>query len=97
MAEFTFFVDADLYFYGGGELPATEADLREAGIESVDIPKNYDLDLSERIPVRVQGTPRGIRFYAALLSVRDPLQLEEMERVVTAAERRGEGAAATPE
>lgn len=85
---FTFFVDGDLYFYGGGELPATEDELRDAGVWKVDIPTNYGLDLSERIPVRVEGTVAGIRFYAGLLSLRDPLQLEEMERVLTAASRR---------
>ena len=90
MAEFTFFVDADLYMMNGGELAATEADLHEAGVWAVDIPKGYDMDLADRIPVRVSGAPRGIRFYAKLLGLRDSLQLEEMERVLAAAEARGE-------
>jgi len=88
VATFTFFVDGDLYFYGGGELPATEEDLREAGVWKVDIPTNYGVELSERIPVRVEGTVAGIRFYAAILGLRDPLQLEEMERVLAEAARR---------
>jgi hypothetical protein len=40
--------------------------------------------------VRVVGTPKGLRFYAKLLNVRDPLQLEELERVIAAADARGE-------
>ena len=90
MAEFTFFVDADHYVLHGGELAAEEADLHEAGVRSVDIPTAYGLDLGERIPVRVVGSPRGLRFYARLLGVRDPLQLEELERVLAAAEARGD-------
>lgn len=90
MAEFTFFVDADGYFFGGGELQATEDELHEAGVQRVDIPEGYGLDLGERIPVRVEGTPRGLRFYAQLLGLYDPLQLEELERVCAAAEARGE-------
>jgi hypothetical protein len=81
MAEFTFFVDADLYATNGGELAAVEADLHEAGVESVDIPTGYGLDLGERIPVRVRGTAGGLRWYAKLLGVRDPMQLEELDRV----------------
>ncbi len=88
VATFTFFVDGDLYFYGGGELPATEEDLREAGVWKVEIPTAYGLDLSERIPVQVEGTAAGLRFYAGLLGLRDPLQREELERVLAAAERR---------
>lgn len=88
MAEFTFFVDADLYMMNGGELAATEEDLHTAGIRSVDIPKEYGADLADRIPVRVNGTPAGIRFYAKLLGLTDPLQLEEMERVLANAQRR---------
>ncbi|MFM8626884.1 MAG: hypothetical protein ACKOCC_08090 [Actinomycetota bacterium] len=91
MAEFTFFVDADLYAMNGGELAASEQDLHDAGVERVDIPKGYDTDLGDRVPVRVEGSPRGIRFYGRLLGVRDPLQLEELERVMAAAEARGEG------
>ena len=88
MAEFTFFVDADLYMMNGGELAATEEDLHQAGVWGVDIPKGYDMDLGDRIPVRVNGSPKGIRFYCKLLGVKDPLQLEEMERVLAAAELR---------
>ncbi|MEY3806310.1 MAG: hypothetical protein RIR69_1122 [Actinomycetota bacterium] len=88
MAEFTFFVDADLYMMNGGELAATEEDLHAAGIRSVDIPKEYGANLADRIPVRVNGEPRGIRFYAKLLGITDSMQLEEMDRVLTAAEKR---------
>jgi len=91
VAEFTFFVDADLYAMNGGELAATEQDLHDAGVERVDIPKGYNTDLGDRVPVRVEGSPRGIRFYGRLLGVRDPLQLEELERVLAAAAARGEG------
>lgn len=90
MAEFTFFVDADLYQMNGGELAADEADLHAAGVESVDIPNEYGADLGMRIPVRVTGTPKGLRFYARLLGVRDTMQLEELERVLAAADARGE-------
>lgn len=90
MAEFTFFVDAELYGFGAGELAADEADLHEAGVRSIDIPVQYGADLGERIPVRVVGTPKGLRFYAKLLHVRDPIQLEELERVLAAADARGE-------
>lgn len=90
MAEFTFFVDADLYAMNGGELAASEQDLHDAGVERVDIPLGYNTDLGDRVPVRVEGTPRGIRFYARLLGVRDPIQLEELDRVLAAAEARGE-------
>lgn len=90
MAEFTFFVDTDLYAMNGGELAASEADLHDAGVHWVDIPREYDSNLAHRVPVRVNGTPRGIRFYGRLLGVRDPLQLEELERVLTAAIARGE-------
>ena len=88
--EFTFFVDADLYGFGAGELAADEQDLHDAGVRLVDIPEGYGLDLGSRIPVRVVATPRGLRFYAKLLGVRDPLQLEELDRVVAAAEARSE-------
>jgi hypothetical protein len=90
VAEFTFFVDADLYGFGAGELAAEEDDLHAAGVRSVDIPTNYGLDLGERIPVHVVGTPKGLRFYAKLLNLRDPLQLDELERVIAAADARGE-------
>lgn len=90
MAEFTFFVDADLYGFGAGELAADESDLHDAGVRSVEIPTGYAVDLGERIPVRVVGTPKGLRFYARLLGVRDPLQLDELERVIAAADARGE-------
>jgi hypothetical protein len=88
MAEFTFFVDAGAFFVGGGELHATEEDLHDMGIRRVDIPTAYGLDLGERIPVRVEASPRGLRAYARLLGLRDELQLEELERVCSAAERR---------
>ncbi len=90
VAEYTFFVDADLYMMNGGELAATEADLHEMGVWSVDIPKEYGTDLGDRVPVRVKGTPKGIRFYSRLLGLSDPLQLEEMGRVLAAAEARGD-------
>jgi hypothetical protein len=90
VAEFTFFVDAELYGFGAGELAADEADLHDAGVRSVDIPVQYGADLGERIPVHVVGTPKGLRFYAKLLHVRDPIQLEELERVLAAADARGE-------
>lgn len=90
MAEFTFFVDADLYITYGAELPATEADLQDAGVRKVDIPNEYGADLGERIPVRVEGSIQGLRFYAALLGIRDEMQLEELNRVLNAAEARGE-------
>lgn len=90
MAEFTFFVDADLYGFGAGELAAEESDLHDAGVRSVEIPTGFAVDLGERIPVRVVGTPKGLRFYAKLLNVRDPLQLADLERVLAAADARGE-------
>lgn len=90
MAEFTFFVDADHYGFGAGELAADESDLHAAGVRIVEIPSGYGVDLGERIPVRVVGTPKGLRFYARLLGVRDPLQLDELERVIAAADARGE-------
>jgi hypothetical protein len=88
MAEFTFFVDAEHYALHGGELAAEEQDLFDHGVRSVDIPIGYGADLGERIPVRVVGDPGGLRFYAKLLGVRDPVQLEELGRVCSAAERR---------
>jgi hypothetical protein len=81
--EFTFFVDAETYMSYGGELDATEQDLRDLGIESVDIPRGYASDLGERIPVRVRGTARGLKAYARLIHLHDPLQLEEMQRVTS--------------
>ena len=90
VAEFTFFVDADLYGFGTGELAADESDLHEVGVRSVEIPTGFGADLGERIPVRVVGTPKGLRFYAKLLNVRDPLQLADLDRVVAAADARGE-------
>jgi hypothetical protein len=86
MAEFTFFVDADLYMMNGGELAATEEDLHEMGVWGVDIPKEYGMDLGDRVPVRVNGSSAGIRFYSKLLGMKDPLQIEEMDRVLAAAE-----------
>lgn len=93
MAEFTFFVDADSYGLGGFDaaaLAADESDLFDAGVESVDIPTAFGSDLGERIPVRVVATPTGLRFYARLLGVKDPMQWEELERVIAAAIARGE-------
>lgn len=90
MAEFTFFVDADRYLMNGGELAASEQDLFDQGVRSVQIPDGFDLDLSERIPVRVTASPAGLRYYSKLLGVRDALQLEELERCVAAAELRGD-------
>ncbi len=93
MAEFTFFVDAESYGLGGFDasaLAADENDLFEAGVESVDIPTAFGSDLGDRIPVRVVATPKGLRFYARLLGVRDGMQLDELERVIAAAVARGE-------
>ena len=84
--EFTFFVDADTYFSAGAELAAVEADLHEAGVESVDIPRGYASDLGERIPIRVRATGKGLAMYARLLHLHDPLQLEEMQRVIGSAQ-----------
>lgn len=91
VTEFTFFVDAELYMMNGGELAATEEDLHAAGVHSVDIPVEYGLDLGERIPVRVRATGHGLRFYSRLLGVRDPLQLEELDRVIAAVLARNSG------
>lgn len=88
MAQFTFFVDADLYMINGGELAASEEDLHQAGVVSVDIPKEYGADLADRIPVRVTGSASGISFYAKLLGVTDSVQLEELDRVLAAARKR---------
>ncbi len=93
MAEYTFFVDADSYGLGGFDaaaLAADETDLFDAGVESVDIPTAFGADLGDRVPVRVVATPKGLRFYARLLGVKDPVQLEELERVISAAVARGE-------
>jgi hypothetical protein len=80
--EFTFFVDAETYMSYDGELDATEQDLHDLGIESVDIPRGYASDLGERIPVRVRATARGLKAYARLIHLHDPLQIEEMQRIV---------------
>jgi hypothetical protein len=88
VTEFTFFVDAEQFGLGGYEsaaLAADESDLHEAGVYNVDIPRGFGTDLGDRIPVRVTGTARGLKFYARLLSLKDPLQLEELERVRAAA------------
>jgi hypothetical protein len=71
-------------------LAADESDLFDAGVEAVDIPTAFGTDLGDRIPVRVVGSPKGLRFYARLLGVKDSMQLEELERVITAAVARGE-------
>ncbi len=88
--EYTFFVDAESFGLGGYEasaLAADESDLHEAGVVSVEIPTGFGGDFGDRIPVRVRGTARGLRFYAKLLSIRDPMQLDELERIC-AADRR---------
>ncbi len=90
MAQFTFFVDAEHYAMHGGELAAEEQDLFDHGVRSVDIPEEFGADLSLRIPVRVEATPKGLRFYAKLLGVRDTDQLADLDRVIAAAEARGE-------
>ncbi|MFK8023873.1 MAG: hypothetical protein AB8G26_07905 [Ilumatobacter sp.] len=86
MAQFTFFVDAELYMMAGAELTATEQDLFDQGIESVDIPTEFGADLGERIPVRVTGSGRGLRFYSKLLRITDPMQLDDLQRVIAAAD-----------
>ncbi len=85
--EFTFFVDAGTYLMSGGELEATEDELFDAGIERVDVPTEFGHDLGERVPVRVVGTARGLRWYAGLLNLHDPLQREELARVISAQKR----------
>jgi hypothetical protein len=84
LVEFTFFVDAETYMMVGGELAASEEDLHDAGVERVDIPTEFGHDLGERVPVRVLATEKGLRMYAHLLNLHDPLQREEMERVLLA-------------
>jgi hypothetical protein len=86
MAEFTFFVDAELYMMAGAELSATEQDLFDQGVRSVDIPTEFGSDLGERIPVRVVGSASGLRFYAKLLRIWDSMQLGDLDRVISAAE-----------
>jgi hypothetical protein len=81
--EFTFFVDAETYMSYGGELDATEQDLHDLGIETVDSPRGYASDLGERIPIRVRATARGLKAYARLIHLHDSLQIEEMQRIVT--------------
>jgi hypothetical protein len=88
VTEFTFFVDAEMFGLGGYEsaaLAADESDLHEAGVYNVNIPRGFGTDLGDRIPVRVTGTAKGLKFYARLLSLKDALQLEELERVRSAA------------
>ncbi len=85
--EFTFFVDAETYLMSGGELAATETELHEAGIERVDVPTAFGHDLGERVPVRVVATARGLRWYAGLINLQDPLQREELDRVISAQKR----------
>ena len=72
-------------------MAAVEQDLFDHGVRTVDIPTGFGADLSERIPVRVNGSPSGLRFYGKLLGVRDATQLADLERVIAAAEARGEG------
>ena len=80
--EFTFFVDAERYDSAGAELAASWDDLVDAGVEHVDVPVGYERDLADRVPVRVRATAGGLRFYARLLGVDDPLQLDELARLV---------------
>jgi hypothetical protein len=80
--EFTFFVDAERYDSAGAELAASWDDLATAGVEHVDIPVGYERDLGDRVPVRVKATPEGLRFYCRLLGIDDPLQLDELRRVI---------------
>lgn len=87
LIEFTFFVDAETYLMSGGELTATESELHEAGVERVDVPTAFGHDLGERVPVRVVATVRGLKWYAGLLNLNDPLQREELERVISAQHR----------
>ncbi|MFT4657837.1 MAG: hypothetical protein ACJAXA_000944 [Candidatus Aldehydirespiratoraceae bacterium] len=86
MAEFTFFIDAELYMMAGVELSATEQDLFDQGVRSVDIPTEFGTDLGERIPVRVVASGSGLRFYSKLLRILDPMQLDDLERVIAAAD-----------
>ena len=87
LIEFTFFVDAETYLMAGGALAATESELHEAGVERVDVPTAFGLDFGDRVPVRVLGTARGLRWYAGLINLHDPLQREELERVISAQNR----------
>ena len=82
MPQFTFFVDADTYGMSGGHLMAEWADLVEAGVERVDVPTGFGKDLGDRVPVTVTGDATGLRFYARLLHLDDPVQLEELGRVL---------------
>ena len=86
MAEFTFFVDAEPYMMSGAELSASEQDLIDHGVFSVDIPTEFGADLGDRIPVRVVGTGAGLRFYAKLLRISDEMQLGDLERIIAAAD-----------
>lgn len=84
ITEYTFFVDAEAFGLGGFEasaLAADESDLHSAGVMAVDIPTGFGADLGDRVPVRVRATAHGLRFYARLLALRDPVQLDELERV----------------
>ena len=82
--EFTFFVDAETYLMSGGELAASEDELHAAGVERVDVPTAFGRDLGDRVPVRVVATARGLRWYAGLLNLHDPLQRDELDRVLLA-------------
>lgn len=98
VTEYTFFVDAEAFGLGGFEasaLAADEADLHSAGVVAVEIPTGFAADLGDRIPVRVRATARGLRFYARLLALRDPVQLDELERVCQAVLARPSGETAT--
>lgn|GEM_PF-474437 len=87
LIEFTFFVDAETYLMSGGELTATEDELFDAGIEHIDVPTEFARDLGDRVPVRVVGSARGLRWYAGLLNLHDPIQREELDRVISAQNR----------
>ena len=40
--------------------------------------------LSKGVPVRVVATARGLRWYAGLLNLHDPIQRDELDRVLLA-------------
>lgn len=86
MAEFTFFVNAEPFTMAGAELAATEQDLIDQGVVSVDIPIAFGTDLGDRIPVRVVGSVEGLCFYAKLLRIDDEIQLCDLERIIAAAD-----------
>ncbi len=70
----------------GAELAASEQDLVDHGVVSIDIPTAFGTDLGDRIPVRVVGSGSGLRFYAKLLRISDEMQLGDLERAIAAAD-----------